>query len=100
MISGIPLRLTRLSDGTNKGLICSRKPSPWPSIWEIAASLTLIDLASIALLLGHATCSTTHHYVEADLKLKQQTLEKLPPLQLKAGAFKATDRVLAFLEAL
>ena len=58
------------------------------------------DLASIALLLGHATCSTTHHYVEADLKLKQQTLEKLPPLQLKAGAFKATDRVLAFLEAL
>jgi integrase/recombinase XerD len=58
------------------------------------------DLVSIALLLGHATCSTTHHYVEADLKLKQKTLEKLPPLQLKPGDFKPTDRILAFLETL
>jgi len=58
------------------------------------------DLVSIALLLGHATCSTTHHYIEADLKLKQKTLEKLPPLQLKLGDFKPTDRILAFLETL
>jgi integrase/recombinase XerD len=58
------------------------------------------DLASIALLLGHATCSTTHHYVEADLKLKEKTLRKLPALNLKPGAFRPTDRILAFLETL
>jgi len=59
-----------------------------------------VDLASIALLLGHASSSTTHLYVEADLKMKRITLEKLPLLNLKPGTFKPTDQVLAFLAAL
>ena len=59
-----------------------------------------VDLASIALLLGHASSSTTHLYVEADLKMKRTTLEKLPLLNLKPGTFKPTDQVLAFLATL
>lgn len=58
------------------------------------------DLASIALLLGHASSSTTHLYVEADLSMKRKTLEKLPLMDLKPGTFKPTDQVLAFLATL
>jgi site-specific recombinase XerD len=58
------------------------------------------DLASIALLLGHASSSTTHHYVEADLTMKRKTLGKLPLSDLQPGAFKPTDPMLAFLATL
>jgi integrase/recombinase XerD len=57
-------------------------------------------LPGIALFLGHASTSTTHLYVEADLKMKRKTLEKLPLMDLRPGTFKPTDPVLAFLQSL
>ena len=59
-----------------------------------------VDITVIALLLGHATPSTTHQYVELDLEMKERSLKKL---QLPASAsdrFKPGDRLLAFLESL
>jgi hypothetical protein len=43
---------------------------------------------------------TTHLYIEADLKMKQQALDKLPPLGTGPRRFRPNDKLLAFLEAL
>lgn len=58
------------------------------------------DITSIALLLGHATPSTTHQYVELDLQMKEQALKTLQPPPSARGRFKPTDSLLKFLEAL
>ncbi len=59
-----------------------------------------VDLTVIALWLGHESPTTTHMYVEADLKMKQQALEKIPPAHLGAGRYRPPDKLLAFLEGL
>lgn len=59
-----------------------------------------VPLPIIALWLGHEQPVTTHGYVEADLKMKEQclnTLEKLPPAKQPS---KAHSHLLAFLESL
>ena len=47
--------------------------------------------------LGHVNPSTTHAYVEADLAMKERTLQKLAPTSARARRFRADDRLLAFL---
>jgi site-specific recombinase XerD len=59
-----------------------------------------VDVATIALWLGHEQLETTHMYVEADLTLKQQALDTLAPLGQQPRRFKADDPVLAFLATL
>jgi hypothetical protein len=39
-----------------------------------------VDMAVIALWLGHESLETTHVYVEADLATKERALEKLAPM--------------------
>jgi site-specific recombinase XerD len=56
-----------------------------------------VDLAVIALWLGHESMETTHVYVEADLAMKEQALQKLAPAGSDAPRFKADDKLLAFL---
>jgi len=59
-----------------------------------------VDITVIALWLGHEGIATTHHYIEADLAMKEAALRHLQdpsPLPLR---FQADDRLLAFLEAL
>lgn len=59
-----------------------------------------VDLTVIALWLGHENPTTTHMYIEADLKMKQQALEKVPPTHLGTGRYRPPDKLLAFLEGL
>jgi site-specific recombinase XerD len=59
-----------------------------------------VDLSSIALWLGHVSPSTTHVYVEADLAMKERTLEKLAPPSTRSHRFRANDKLLAFLSNL
>jgi site-specific recombinase XerD len=56
-----------------------------------------VELAVIALWLGHESVETTHGYVEADLAMKERALEKLAPLGAPARRFKADDALMAFL---
>ena len=37
-----------------------------------------VDIAVIALWLGHESIQTTHGYIEADLAIKEQALQKCP----------------------
>ena len=59
-----------------------------------------VDIMVIALLLGHESPNTTHHYIELDLAMKERCLRKLQPVKKTAARFKPTDRLLQFLQAL
>ena len=59
-----------------------------------------VDMAVIALWLGHESLETTHVYVEADLATKERALEKLAPMPSMPARYRADDKLLAFLAAL
>jgi integrase/recombinase XerD len=59
-----------------------------------------IDIATIALWLGHESVETTHVYLEADLATKEQALQKLAPVEEQEVRFTADDPLLAFLTSL
>jgi len=59
-----------------------------------------VDLAVIALWLGHESIVTTHHYLQADLKMKEQALATLQPPEMATMRFKPPSDVLAFLDGL
>jgi len=59
-----------------------------------------VDIAVIALWLGHESIETTHCYLEADLKLKEQALQKVAPAGQSFQRFRAGDPLLAFLSSL
>jgi integrase/recombinase XerD len=59
-----------------------------------------IDIATIALWLGHESIETAHVYLETDLATKEQALQKLAPVAEQEARFTADDPLLAFLTAL
>ena len=59
-----------------------------------------VDITVIALWLGHEDTATTHHYIEADLAMKEAALSHLADPSPQPLRFRAGDRLLAFLEAL
>ena len=60
-----------------------------------------VDMAVIALWLGHESLETTHVYVEADLATKERALDKLAPMTSSVPArYRPDDKLLAFLAAL
>jgi site-specific recombinase XerD len=59
-----------------------------------------VDITVMALWLGHESPVTTHGYVEADLRMKQQALKAVSPPGARSTRFKAKDNLLRFLEKL
>jgi len=59
-----------------------------------------VDIAIIALWLGHESIETTHMYLQADLAMQEKALEKLDPLAGVWKRFHADDPLLMFLNAL
>jgi len=59
-----------------------------------------VDIATIALWLGHESIDTTHVYLQADLARQEQALEKLDPLAGDWKRFHADDPLLTFLNTL
>ena len=59
-----------------------------------------IDIATIALWLGHESTQTTHIYEHADPALKEQAIARTAPLGTKPGRYRPSDTLIAFLEAL
>ena len=59
-----------------------------------------VDIATIALWLGHESIETTHLYLQADLAMKEQALAKLNPLEGGWKRFQADDPLLTFLTSL
>jgi integrase/recombinase XerD len=59
-----------------------------------------VDLATIALYLGHANTRATEIYLHADLALKERALARTAPTPAAARRYRPPDTLLAFLEAL
>lgn len=59
-----------------------------------------VDCSVIALWLGHESIETTQIYLDADLALKEQVLDKTTPPNGKPGRYRPDDRLLEFLKGL
>ena len=59
-----------------------------------------VDIATIALWLGHESITTTQIYQHADPALKEAAIARIAPLGTKPGRYRPADQLLAFLEAL
>lgn len=59
-----------------------------------------VDISVIALWLGHESPATTHHYLEADLAMKEQALARLEPPTNNMRRYRPPNNLVAFLRAL
>ncbi|HEY5843436.1 MAG TPA: tyrosine-type recombinase/integrase [Mycobacterium sp.] len=59
-----------------------------------------VDVAVIALWLGHSQVSTTNVYLHADMSQKERAIARLTPLARTPGRYRPPDALIAFLEAL
>ncbi len=59
-----------------------------------------VDVAVIALWLGHADIRSIGAYLHADLTIKERALARTTPITSKPGRYRPPDKLLAFLESL
>ena len=59
-----------------------------------------VDITVIALWLGHESTTTTHIYIEADLKMKEAALKAVQPPTTKPIRYQPPARLLRLLEGL
>jgi integrase/recombinase XerD len=59
-----------------------------------------VDIATIALWLGHESIKTTYIYQHADNKLKQEAIDRTAPIGTPPDRYLPPDQLLAFLESL
>ena len=59
-----------------------------------------VELAELALWLGHESIETTNIYLSTSMERKERTLEKLKAPTVKGFRYRPDDKTLAYLEAL
>jgi integrase/recombinase XerD len=59
-----------------------------------------VDIAVIALWLGHEQIATTHIYLHADMNQKERAIARVTPLGTTPGRYQPPDPLLAFLDSL
>jgi site-specific recombinase XerD len=59
-----------------------------------------VDIATIALWLGHANTQATQVYLHADLQAKEQALARTAPTAQARKRYQPSDSLLAYLENL
>jgi site-specific recombinase XerD len=109
--SGAPLTRNGIWKLVNKHAAASAADHPdlatahiTPHVLRHSAAMRLlhagIDIATIALWLGHENPDTTLTYLQADLERKQHALEQSAPPGVTAGRYKPQPNILAFLRTL
>jgi site-specific recombinase XerD len=75
-----------------------------PHILRHTAAMRLleagIDVAIIAIWLGHASINSTQPYLHANMKMKEDALKRTTPPNVAAGRYQASDELLEFLNGL
>jgi len=102
--TNVALRLAlavRAATGANPDL-AKRRVSPHTIRHTTAMHLLQagVDISVIALWLGHESPVTTHHYVEADLTMKERALARLHEPEAKIQRYRAPDSLIDFLKTL
>ena len=102
--SGVADRLQRAVETASANCPSLRHRHVSPHVVRHTTAMHLlqsgVDLAVIALWLGHEDVSTTHQYLEADLAMKERALATLQPPHMKTPRYEPKADVLAFLESL
>jgi len=74
-----------------------------PHVLRHTCAMTVLtatkDIRKVSLWLGHSTMQTTEIYLRADATEKSETVELITPPKLRAGRFRATDKLLASLRS-
>ena len=110
-IRGGPMSRDALQQRLTLYAIAARRTCPTltsknvtPHVLRHSAAMALLhagtDITVIALWLGHESVTTTQIYLQADMALKQQALDRTTPPASIPGRYKPPDQLLAFLEAL
>jgi site-specific recombinase XerD len=75
-----------------------------PHVLRHTCAMTLlrsgVDVAVIALWLGHADIRSTDAYLHADMTIKERALARTTPATSKPGRYQPPDNLLAFLQSL
>jgi integrase/recombinase XerD len=102
--SGVEERLQRAVKTAQATCASLRNRRVSPHVVRHSTAMALlqsgVDLAVIALWLGHEDVATTHRYLEADLAMKERALATLQPPQTKTPRYVPKADVLAFLDSL
>jgi integrase/recombinase XerD len=102
--SGVAFRLRLAAQQAAHGCpsLRGRKISPHTLRHTTAMHLLQagVDITVIALWLGHASPTTTHGYVEADLAMKKRALDKLVEPAQRRTRFTPSNDLLGFLDRL
>jgi integrase/recombinase XerD len=81
-----------------------KKKNVTPHVLRHSTAIRLLQAgvgqAVIALWLGHESVETTQIYLNADLKMKENVLQKTSPIRNRYKRYRPPDRVLSFLEGL
>jgi integrase/recombinase XerD len=97
-------RLTRHSIAAQQSCPSLAGKKITPHVLRHTAAMRLlhagVDITVIALWLGHENLNTTQIYLQADLALKQQALDRTTPPSTPPGRYQPPDHLLAFLESL
>ena len=75
-----------------------------PHVLRHTCAMTLlregVDVAVIALWLGHADIRSTNAYLHADMTIKERALARMATPSSPPGRYRPTDSLIAFLESL
>lgn len=103
-VDGIAHLVSKHLAAARKRCASLQKKRVSPHVLRHSAAMELlqagVDQSVIALWLGHERLETTHIYLHASLKLKEQALAKTTPSDVPPGRFKPHDELLAFLKTL
>jgi integrase/recombinase XerD len=81
-----------------------RRKSVSPHVLRHTCAVNLlragVDIATIALWLGHSDIRATQIYLHADLAIKERALARTTPPNIAPGRYRPSDPLLAFLQAL
>lgn len=102
--SGVRYRIKCLMEKAQKTVTTLKNKNISPHTFRHSTALHLlqsgIDISTIAIWLGHESINTTHKYMEADIEMKQKTLEKMAEPSVDAYRYRPSKDILSFLASL
>ncbi|SHF61947.1 Site-specific recombinase XerD [Desulforamulus putei DSM 12395] len=102
--SGVRYRIDCLTEKAQKIIPGLEDKNISPHTFRHSTALHLlqsgVDISTIAIWLGHESINTTHKYMEADIEMKQKTLEKIAEPSVNGYRYKPSKDILAFLASL